>query len=87
MHNQMAIMKANIMPRLKMGSLETERVQQGFTVFKTSQEGKHFRPKKELMRRRLLVYCATLLRRFHIYEREKWVDKCKLDADGKERLS
>eukprot|EP00966_Prymnesium_polylepis_P045047 1044023-Prymnesium_polylepis.1 len=83
MHNQMAIVKANIMPRYKMGSLETERVQQGFSVFKPSREGQHFRAKKELSLRRLLAYCGCLLRRFHIYEREKWVDKCKLAADGK----
>jgi hypothetical protein len=83
MHNQMALVKANIMPRYKMGSLETERVQQGFSVFKPSREGQHFRAKKELSLRRLLAYCGCLLRRFHIYECEKWVNKCKLAADGK----
>lgn len=82
MHNQFAILKGNMTPRVKMGSIETERQQQGFSVFKVSREGQGFRTKKELMLRRMLAYLAVLQRRFHIFERRLWLDKVKRLANG-----
>jgi hypothetical protein len=82
MHNQFGILKGNILPRLKMGSIETERVQHEFSVFKASSEGHGFRDKKELMHRRQATYLAVLQRRFHIYESTKWITRVNSSHDG-----
>jgi hypothetical protein len=82
MHNQFALMKANMIPRWRMGSAETDRVQQGFSVMKPSKEGQNERDKKEVMLRRAITYLAVLQRRFHIYERDRWLLKVRTDAAG-----
>ena len=81
MHNQMKLMRGLLERRWKNGSVDVERLLQGFTKFKPSKEGQGWKEKKELLLRRALAYLAVLQLRFHVFEADTYLAH-SYGADG-----